>query len=273
MDDERRSVRCRTAFISDTHLGTRGCQAERLLDFIRALDCQTLYLVGDIIDGWRLKENWYWPQAHNDIVQKILRLARKGVRVIYIPGNHDAFGRDFVGLDFGGVAVRREAIHRGADGRSWLVTHGDDFDVAAGGSRLARATGSLAYRALMRSHRAVGTAQRLLGFGHWSLAAFVKRHAPQARAIIARFETALAAEAARRGLDGVVCGHIHNPQSRTIDGVAYVNDGDWVDSCTAAVEREDGRMEVLHWPALAAAPAAARGVSLFPESSYSPIAR
>jgi UDP-2,3-diacylglucosamine pyrophosphatase LpxH len=239
--------RYRSVFISDVHLGTRGCQAELLLDFIRHVECERLYLIGDIIDGWRLKRGWFWPQSHNDVVQKILRMARKGVEVIYIPGNHDDRVRDFCGVHFGGVVVAREAIHETADGRRFLVTHGDDFDGLVRVAPWLAFLGDWAYRALLTANTLFNRARRRMGFGYWSLSAFLKGHVKNALQFVDAFETAVAGEARRHGVDGVICGHIHKAEMREIDGITYVNDGDWVESCTAAVEHPDGRLEIIAW--------------------------
>ena len=244
---EAESPRYRSVFISDVHLGTRGCQAEMLLDFIRTLECDSLYLVGDIVDGWKMRTGWYWPQAHNDVVQKVLRLARKGVAVTYIPGNHDEVVRDFFGVHFGGVVVARDAIHETADGRRFLVTHGDEFDAVVQHAKWLALLGDWAYRALLASNTLINRARRRLGFGYWSFSAFAKTRVKKALQFIENFEQAVAAEARRRGVDGVICGHIHKAEMRIIDGIEYINDGDWVESCTALVEHDDGRLEILEW--------------------------
>jgi len=247
MDDADIAIRCRTVFISDIHLGTRGCQAERLLDFIRSVKCERLYLVGDIVDGWKLKSGWHWPQSHNDVVQKILRMARKGVEVIYIPGNHDDRVRDFCGVHFGGVRVMRDAIHKAADGKRYLVTHGDEFDGVVQHARWLAFLGDWGYRALLALNTHFNRLRHRLGFGYWSLSAFVKVKVKNALQFIENFEQALAEEARRRGVDGVICGHIHKAEIRDIDGIVYINDGDWVESCTAAIEHPDGRIEMIDW--------------------------
>lgn len=244
---EAESPRYRSVFISDVHLGTRGCQAELLLDFIRNIECDSLYLVGDIVDGWKMRTGWYWPQAHNDVVQKVLRLARKGVAVTYIPGNHDEVVRDFFGVHFGGVVVARDAIHETADGRRFLVTHGDEFDAVVQHARWLALLGDWAYRALLASNTLINRARRRLGFGYWSFSAFAKTRVKKALQFIENFEQAVAAEARRRGVDGVICGHIHKAEMRIIDGIEYINDGDWVESCTALVEHDDGRLQILEW--------------------------
>lgn len=239
--------RFRTIWISDVHLGTRGCKAEFLLDFLRDCESDYLYLVGDIVDGWRLKRSWYWRQEHNDVLQKLLRKARKGTRVIYIPGNHDEAGREYCGLQFGGVHVEREAIHETADGRKLLVIHGDEFDAVVRYAKWLAVLGDKAYIALLNLNHWFNLARRQLGFPYWSLSAWLKHKVKNAVEYVSSFETAIAEEARRRGVDGVVCGHIHCAQMREIAGVLYCNDGDWVESCTALVEHFDGRLEILCW--------------------------
>jgi UDP-2,3-diacylglucosamine pyrophosphatase LpxH len=239
--------RYRTVFISDVHLGTRGCQADLLLDFIAHIECDTLYLVGDIIDGWKLRSGWFWPQSHNDVVQKILRMARKGVKVVYVPGNHDDRVRDYCGVHFGGVEVARDAIHETADGKRLLVTHGDEFDGVIQHARWLAFVGDWSYRALLSLNTLFNRARRRLGFGYWSLSAYLKGRVKNALQFIEDFESAVAEEARRRGVDGVVCGHIHKAEMRELNGVLYINDGDWVESCTALVEHDDGRLEILEW--------------------------
>ncbi len=246
--ERHQPARHRTIFLSDIHLGTRGCQAELLLDFLRRNESETLYLVGDIVDGWRLKRWWYWPQAHNDVVQKIMRKARKGTNVIYIPGNHDEMLRDWLGLEIAGVRLAREAVHETADGRRLLVIHGDEFDGVIRYAKVLAHLGDWAYDWALTLNRWFNLARRRLGYPYWSLSQWLKRQVKEAVKAIDRFETALATEARRRGLDGVVCGHIHTAEIRDFDGVTYYNDGDWVEGCTALVEHFDGRMEILHWP-------------------------
>jgi len=250
MDGSFASRRYRTVFISDVHLGTRGCQAELLLDFIRHVECETLYLVGDIVDGWRLRGGWYWPQAHNDVVQKILRLARKGVNVIYVPGNHDEFARDYCGTHFGGLVVSHDVIHVTADGRRMLVVHGDEFDGVVRYAKQLSLLGDWAYAIVLGLNTWFNRLRRRLGFGYWSLSAYLKGKVKNAVQFIANFEDALADEARRRGVDGVICGHIHKADVRETRGVLYANDGDWVESCTALVEHFDGRLEILEWAKL-----------------------
>ena len=247
---ETPALNFRAVFISDVHLGTRGCQAELLLDFIKHIECDTLYLVGDIIDGWKLKGGWYWPQSHNDVVQKILRLARKGVNVIYVPGNHDEVARDYCGVHFGGVIIARDCIHETADGRRFLVTHGDEFDGVVQHAKWLAFLGDWSYRTILMLNTLFNLARRRLGFGYWSLSAYLKVKVKNALQFIEAYESAVAEEARRRGVDGVICGHIHKAEMREIDGIEYVNDGDWVDSCTAIVEHHDGSFELLEWAKL-----------------------
>jgi UDP-2,3-diacylglucosamine pyrophosphatase LpxH len=249
--------RYRAIWISDVHLGTRGCKAEFLLDFLRRTESDFLYLVGDIVDGWRLKRSWYWRQEHNDVLQKLLRKARKGARVVYIPGNHDEAGREYCGLQFGGVHVQKEAVHETADGRRLLVIHGDEFDAVVRYAKWLAVLGDRAYILLLAVNHWFNAARRRLGFPYWSLSAWLKGKVKNAVEYVSSFETAVAEEARRRGVDGVVCGHIHCAQIREIGGVLYCNDGDWVESCTALVEHFDGRLEILRWAEPGHAPVSA----------------
>jgi len=239
--------RYRTIWISDLHLGTRGCKAGFLLDFLRYNDADTIYLVGDIIDGWRLKKSWYWPQTHNDVVQKVLRKVRKGARVIYIPGNHDAWLRDYTLLQFGSVEVADEAVHITADGRRLLVIHGDVFDAVVKHARWLAVLGDGAYTAALWLNRHFNIVRRRFGYQYWSLSAHLKHRVKNAMQYIGSFADAVAEEARRREVDGVVCGHIHHAEMREIKGVLYCNDGDWVESCTALVEHFDGTLELINW--------------------------
>jgi UDP-2,3-diacylglucosamine pyrophosphatase LpxH len=239
--------RYRTIWISDIHLGTRGCKAEFLLDFLRATESETLYLVGDIVDGWRLKRSWYWPQLHNDVVQKLLRKARKGTRVVYIPGNHDEILRRFLEISIGQIEVMSEAVHVTANGRKLLVLHGDEFDAVVRYARWLAFLGDWAYNAALAANYWINLLRRRLGLSYWSLSAYLKQRVKNAVEYISRFEQAVAEAAAKRGADGVVCGHIHHAEIREIAGVTYCNDGDWVESCTALVEHADGKLEILRW--------------------------
>jgi UDP-2,3-diacylglucosamine pyrophosphatase LpxH len=247
MNAERGVTRYRTIWISDIHLGTRGCQAEYLLDFLKHTESEYLYLVGDILDIWRMRRSWGWRQTHNDVVQKLLRKARKGTKVIFIPGNHDELFREFLNSDFGQIEIRPEHIHVTKEGQRFLVTHGDEFDVVVTYAKWLAVLGDWSYNALLWINTIFNEVRRKLGYPYWSLSAYLKQKAKRAVEFIGAFETALADEARKRGVDGVVCGHIHKAEMRMIDDVLYCNAGDWVESCTALVEHLDGELEVLHW--------------------------
>jgi UDP-2,3-diacylglucosamine pyrophosphatase LpxH len=239
----------RTIWISDVHLGTRGCQAEFLLDFLKHTESEYLYLVGDIIDGWRLRRSWYWVQSHNDVVQKVLRKARKGTEVVYITGNHDEGLRAFSdqALQFGAITLQDEAIHTTADGKKLLIIHGDHFDGVVKHARWLAVLGDWAYTMMLGINTVFNLIRRRFGFGYWSLSAYVKGKVKNAVEYVGNFEETLATEARHRGVDGVVCGHIHKAEIRDIDGILYCNDGDWVESCTALVEHFDGQLEIVEW--------------------------
>jgi len=249
LDDDmpRPGSQYRAVFISDLHLGTPGCQAQALLAFLRSHQSEHLYLVGDIIDGWQLRRRWFWPQAHNDVIQKILKRARKGCRVVFVPGNHDEFARHFVGHHFGGVVVEQEAVHTTADGKRLWVVHGDHFDGVIQCARWLAYLGDNLYELALRLNRHLNTWRARLGLPYWSLSQYLKLKVKTALNYVNQFEAAVAAEARRRGLDGVVCGHIHRAEMRMIDGTLYCNDGDWVESLTALVEHMDGRLEIVQW--------------------------
>lgn len=244
---EASPTRFRSVFISDLHLGTPGCQAEALCDFLKHHPSDMLYLVGDIIDGWQLRRRWYWPQAHNDVVQKLLRRARKGCRVIYVPGNHDEFARQFLGQHFGGIEVMKETVHVTADGRRLWIIHGDQFDAVVQCAKWLAYVGDNLYEFSLRLNRHINSWRARLGLPYWSLSQYLKHRVKRALNFITAFESAVAAEARRRGLDGVVCGHIHRAEIRMIDGILYCNDGDWVESRSALVEHMDGRLEIVEW--------------------------
>jgi len=239
--------RYRSVWISDLHLGTPGCQAHALLDFLKHVECEHLYLVGDIIDGWQLRRSWYWPQAHNDVVQKLLRKARKGTHVVFIPGNHDEFARRYLGHDFGGIEVAEDWLHRTADGRVLWVTHGDLFDGVIQCAKWLAHLGDTLYEFTLRLNRHLNTLRARLGLRYWSLSKYLKGKVKRAVSYVGDFEAALAREARKRGAHGVVCGHIHHAELRQIDGITYANDGDWVESLTALVEHFDGRLEIIDW--------------------------
>jgi UDP-2,3-diacylglucosamine pyrophosphatase LpxH len=247
MSEECPERRFRTLFISDVHLGARGSQADRLLDFLRTHDADAIYLVGDIVDGWALQSSWYWPQSHNDFVQKMLRKARKGAKVIYVPGNHDEFLRNYYGTHFGGIDVVENIIHEGADGRRYLVIHGDIFDLVVQNARWLAHLGDKAYDFAIRMNRIVNVLRRWFGVPYWSLSQWAKLKVKNAVNYIGAFEQTLAGEARRHGADGVICGHIHTAAIRDQHGIRYMNCGDWVESCTALAEHDDGRFEIITW--------------------------
>ncbi|MEZ5681069.1 MAG: UDP-2,3-diacylglucosamine diphosphatase [Erythrobacter sp.] len=242
---ERR--RYRTIWISDVHLGTKGCNHELLIDFLDHTDSDTMYLVGDIIDGWRLKKKFYWPAEHNDIVWRILKRAKRGTRIVYIPGNHDEMVRPFSGMNFGGVEIMRAAFHTTADGRRLMVLHGDEFDTVMLAHRWLAFVGDAAYHLMMKLNGWVAAVRKRLGLPYWSISKAAKHKVKNAVEFISKYEEIIARAAGERGVDGVVCGHIHTAEIREFDGVQYYNDGDWVEGCTALVEHFDGRMEVLQW--------------------------
>jgi UDP-2,3-diacylglucosamine pyrophosphatase LpxH len=245
--DHRPSRSHRTIFISDTHLGTRGCKAEALADFLVHNECETLFLVGDIVDGWQLKRRWLWPEAHTSVVAEILRKVDGGARVIFVPGNHDEFARDYAGRLFAGIEIINETVHVTADGRRLLVLHGDRFDGVIACAKWLAHVGDWAYGVALSWNDLLFKARKALGLPYWSLSAWLKHKVKNAVEYISRYEETVAAEARKRGVDGVVCGHIHHAEIRMIGDVLYLNDGDWVESCSALVEDARGNMEILRW--------------------------
>ena len=229
------------------HLGTRGCNDRLLIDFLDHVDSETLYLVGDIIDGWRMKKRYYWPERHNAIVRRLMKRAKRGTEVVYIPGNHDEMFRQFAGMNFGGVQIRNKAIHTTADGRRLLVLHGDEFDTVVMAHKWLAFAGDAAYGFLMKLNVVVNAVRRRFNLPYWSLSKHAKHKVKNAVEFISRFEDAVAHEARVKNVSGVVCGHIHTAEVRQYGDITYYNDGDWVEGCTALVEHFDGRMEILHW--------------------------
>jgi UDP-2,3-diacylglucosamine pyrophosphatase LpxH len=246
-DSEPEPHRYRTIWLSDVHLGSSGCQANYLLDFLRHNESEYLYLVGDIIDGWQLKKGWYWPQAHNDVVQKIMRKARKGTRVVYIPGNHDEAAREYCDLAFGEIQVRGEAFHTTLAGKRLWIVHGDLFDGVIQHAKWLAYLGDTAYTAILVLNRWFNRIRSRLGFQYWSLSQYLKHQVKNAVNFISSFETVMIDEARRRGCDGVVCGHIHKAEIRDVDGLVYCNDGDWVESLSALVETVEGELQLVYW--------------------------
>ncbi len=251
-DDDQSSAkphRYRSIFISDLHLGTPGFQAAALLDFMKSNSSDYLYLVGDIVDGWQLRRRWFWPELHNDVVQKLLRRARKGCHIVYVPGNHDEFARGFFGHQFGGIEVVDDAVHLTADGKSLWVTHGDRFDGVIQCAKWLAYLGDNLYELTLRLNRHLNNLRNRFGLRYWSLSAYLKNKVKKAVMYVTDFEEAVASEARHRGHHGVVCGHIHRAEMREINGILYCNDGDWVESCTALVEHHNGHLELISWVA------------------------
>ena len=244
----QRTRRLRALFLSDVHLGTRACKGERLIDFLRHHEADTIYLVGDIIDGWRLRSTWYWPSSHKDIVQVLVHAAWKGTRIVYLPGNHDAFLRDYYGRHFGGIEVVEQAIHVAADGRRYLVVHGDHFDRSLRHTRRLAFLGGTALRVTVAANRALDFIRATLGLRRpWSLSQWVKLKVKQATRYLDDFEQSLAEIARHHAVDGVICGHVHHAVIHDDFGVRYINCGDWLESCTAVAETADGHFELLRW--------------------------
>ena len=240
--------RYRTIWLSDIHLGYKGCKADFLLDFLRSTECEHLYLVGDIIDVWAMKrKGLFWPQTHNNVIRTILGKAKHETKVVFIPGNHDEIFRDYNGLVFGNVEIHNNYIHTTADGRRLLLMHGDEFDSVIRCSRLLAYLGDYAYDFLLYINRWVNFLRRKLGAPYWSISSYLKHKVKNAVNIISNFEQAVAHEAKRHNVDGLVCGHIHHAEISQINDVLYCNDGDWVESCTAMVEHHDGSLEIIHW--------------------------
>ena len=240
-------IKVRSVFLSDLHLGTRECRADRILDFLHSVDMEQLYLVGDVIDLWSLSKGIYWPQSHSNVLRTILGKAKQGTRVIYVPGNHDDPLREFCGQSFGNIEFHREYVHETARGMKMLVLHGDEFDGAVKGVRWISVLGTHLYDISLRAGYRLNTVRNALGFPHWSLVTWLKGRVGNPVRYVERFERAAAHAARRSGLDGVICGHIHRPEVATLEGVLYCNDGDWVEHCTALVEDRSGELELWNW--------------------------
>lgn len=240
----------KTIWISDIHLGSVNCRASELLDFLKHNDAEKIYLVGDIIDGWRLKNKWYWPQEHNDVIQKLLRKARNGTNVIYIPGNHDEVARQFTGLAFGEIPIKTDDIHVTVSGQRLWVTHGDQMDALMFHAKWFSKIGDFLYEMVTLASRIIHKIRQAAGYKHWSLATYLKGKAKNAIKYVERFERLMAEETQKKGYSGVVCGHIHQPAKKILGGIQYYNDGDWVDSNSALVETLSGEIELVYWKIL-----------------------
>jgi UDP-2,3-diacylglucosamine pyrophosphatase LpxH len=240
-------IHVRSAFISDIHLGSRECRADLVLDFLRHVQMEQLFLVGDIVDIWSMRRSFYWPQIHNDVLRTILGKTKHGTRVIYVPGNHDEQLRELCGSSFGNLEIHRDYVHTTLRGMELLVMHGDEFDAAVKCSRWLAALGSGLYDVTLGANRVVNALRRRLGYPYWSLAGYLKSRVGNAVKYVHEFERAAAQAARRRGVDGIVCGHIHRPEIVELEGLLYCNDGDWVDSCSALIEDRSGELELWHW--------------------------
>lgn len=234
-------------WISDVHLGYKDCQADYLLSFLNNIDCDVLYLVGDIVDLWSMKRQFYWHPSHYQVLACIQQKAQSGTRVIYIPGNHDETFRHYVDNSLFGIEVHQQFIHTTTANKRFLLVHGDDFDSATRYNKFISIVGDAGYDLLLFLNRWTNRTRRLFGGNYWSLASWIKARVHKAREAIAAFENAAVHEAKKQGVDGIICGHIHHPALKIIDGIVYCNDGDWIENCTALVEQENGRIELLHW--------------------------
>ena len=240
----------RSIFVSDIHFGTRDCKADQLNNFLKHNTCETLYLVGDIIDAWKITQNkWRWKQSHSNAIRRILGHAKRGTRVIYVVGNHDEFLRPLIqyGFSFGRVEIVNQCEHIGRDGKHYLVTHGDLFDGITKLAPWLAFLGDKAYDFVLNLNSWFNAARHRLGFGYWSLSRFLKHKVKTSANFIFQFEGNLASYCKKRGFDGVICGHIHHAEIRDIDGITYMNDGDWVESMTALVEHHSGKWEIVTW--------------------------
>jgi UDP-2,3-diacylglucosamine pyrophosphatase LpxH len=244
---DTRKTRYRTIFLSDIHLGTRGCQADKLLAFLKLHKCERLYLVGDIVDGWRMRSQVFWPQSHSNVIRRFLTLAKRGTQLIYVTGNHDEFLRRYSDLVVGNIELVDQAEHRTPDGRRLLVVHGDQFDVVTRYHRWLAFLGDQGYTLLLELNRWLNRLRGRFGYGYWSLSAYVKQRVKRAVSFISEYEEALVHQCRKEGYDGVVCGHIHHAEITQLHGITYMNCGDWVESCTALVEDDDGHFRILDW--------------------------
>ena len=238
-------IQCRTLWISDVHLGSVHSKAEALLQLLDRVDCHRLYLVGDIVDVWAMQRRVHWPEAHTRVLRRILKMSRHDVEVIYIPGNHDQNFREFCDSEFGNVKIREQAVHETLDGRRMLVTHGDELDYAVRYSRLNRWIGDVGYDFLMWVNRWVNKLRERMGKPYWSLAKWVKVNISQAEQAISAYQHAAARMTIEKGFDGIICGHLHYPVMRELEGILYCNDGDWVENCTALVEDLAGELQLI----------------------------
>lgn len=247
MADDREVRQVRAIFISDVHLGMRPIRVGQLIEFLRSHDAETIYLVGDIVDGWRLAKTWRWPSEYNMLIELLLEKANAGARIVYLPGNHDEFLREYLGTYFGEIEFVDRTIHTSATGKTYLVIHGDQFDVVVMNAKWLAHVGDWAYNTALRINTVINWVRRRLGLQYWSLSAWAKQKVKNAVSVIGQFEEALVHEAKQSGVDGVICGHIHFADIHDRLGIQYINTGDWVESCTAIVENQDGVFELIKW--------------------------
>ena len=247
MESKKSLITYKSLFISDLHLGTKGCQADKLLEFFKFSRSENLYLVGDIIDVWAMQKTFYWPQPHNDVIQKILRKARHGTKVFYIVGNHDEVFRKFIPMHFGDINIVNRVIHETQLGKKYLVVHGDAWDGVMKYAKWLSKLGSIAYELLLRLNIVINFFRKLRGKSYWSLAKFLKYKVKNAVKYIGEYERTVSDYAKRKNYDGIICGHIHHAEDQNFDGINYLNCGDWVESCTALAEKYDGTFEIIYW--------------------------
>lgn len=247
MTDDRQVRQARALFLSDVHLGMKPIRTRQLIEFLRFHDADAIYLVGDILDGWRLAKTWRWPEEYNELAQLLLDKAESGVRIVYLPGNHDEFLREYLGTYFGKIELVDRTVHTSATGKTYLVIHGDQFDVVVMNAKWLAHVGDWAYNFALRVNSVINWVRRKLGLQYWSLSAWAKQKVKNAVSVIGRFEEALVHEAKQSGVDGVICGHIHFADMHERLGIHYINTGDWVESCTAVVENQDGNFELVKW--------------------------
>ena len=247
MESKKSLITYKSLFISDVHLGTKGCQADKLLEFFKFSRSENLYLVGDIIDVWAMQKTFYWPQQHNDVIQKILRKARHGTKVFYIVGNHDEVFRKFIPMHFGDINIVNRVIHETQLGKKYLVVHGDAWDGVMKYAKWLSKLGSIAYGLLLRLNIVINFFRKLRGKSYWSLAKFLKYKVKNAVKYIGEYERTVSDYAKRKKYDGIICGHIHHAEDQNFDGINYLNCGDWVESCTALAEKYDGTFEIIYW--------------------------
>ena len=250
MEEEKsQNLKYKSIFISDLHLGTPGCSATELCNFLKNNDCERLYLVGDIVDGWQLSKKMFWPQEHSDVIRRILTKAKRGTKVYWIVGNHDEMLRNWFDfrLQFGRIRILNEYVHHAINGKKYYVTHGDIFDPLMHSGKFLMYFGDFIYTWLMRLNRCVAFVRRKLRLPYWSLSAYLKAQTKETINMLYKYKETMVKHCKKKGYDGIICGHIHTPEIKLIDGIEYMNDGDWVESRTALVEHYDGKWELIYY--------------------------